>query len=221
MLATWLRIKYPGAIDGALAASAPVVSFLGQAPPYDQGSYASQVTRDAVSGGDASTTCQANIAKAWQAIFRLNGTAEGRASLDSIFRLCEDSKVAKIGALTLASWLQSSFDYMSMGSYPFPSSYILNGKGFLPAFPMHKACNSTLSREQLSETELLEGLRDAAGIFYNYTGAGVKCFDTHGSANNATKRDALFWGYLYCAGILQPMSRTCENLSNSPFCPLF
>jgi hypothetical protein len=29
-----------------------------------------------------------------------------------------------------------------MGDYPYPSSYLLNGKGVLPAFPVRKACES-------------------------------------------------------------------------------
>jgi lysosomal Pro-X carboxypeptidase len=32
MLASWLRIKYPSAIDGVIAASAPIESFLGESP---------------------------------------------------------------------------------------------------------------------------------------------------------------------------------------------
>ena len=27
-----------------------------------------------------------------------------------------------------------------MGNYPYPSSYILNGQGLLPAFPVRVAC---------------------------------------------------------------------------------
>ena len=37
-------------------------------------------------------------------------------------------------------------DYMAMGSYPYPSSYILNGDGFLPAYPMREMCKRIVGR---------------------------------------------------------------------------
>ena len=45
-----------------------------------------------------------------------------------------------------------------MGNYPYPSPYILNGAGVLPAFPVRVAC-SHLGKEGLdSEEALLGGL---------------------------------------------------------------
>ena len=38
--------------------------------------------------------------------------------------------------------------------------------------------------------------------------AAKECYDVHGSANNATTQDGNFWDYLYCAEMLQPMSRS-------------
>lgn len=37
-------------------------------------------------------------------------------------------------------WAAAAFDMMAMGSYPYPSSYMLNGNGELPAFPVRVAC---------------------------------------------------------------------------------
>lgn len=64
---------------------------------------------------------------------------------------------------------------MLQGNYPYPSSYILNGIGKLPAFPMRVACEF-MAKENPSEKELLQGLAQAAGVFYNYTG-DVPCFN--------------------------------------------
>jgi lysosomal Pro-X carboxypeptidase len=107
--------------------------------------------------------------------------------------------------VNLALWLQGAFDYMAMGSYPYPSSYILNGEGMLPAYPMRAACQGDVGSKPLKGMPLLAGIRDAAAIFYNAT--IVTCFDTAGSANAETLRDGIFWDYLYCAGMIQPFSR--------------
>lgn len=61
------------------------------------------------------------------------------------------------------------------GNYPYPSTYILNGAGMLPAFPMRIACDF-MAEENPKELELLSGLAQAAGVFYNYTG-DLPCFN--------------------------------------------
>jgi len=61
------------------------------------------------------------------------------------------------------------------GNYPYPSAYILNGAGTLPAFPMRVACEA-MAEKGLSDAQLLSGLATAAGVFYNYTG-NVPCFN--------------------------------------------
>lgn len=61
------------------------------------------------------------------------------------------------------------------GNYPYRSSYILNGIGTLPPFPMRVACEFMAEKEP-SEEALLSGLSKAAGVFYNYTG-DVPCFN--------------------------------------------
>ena len=67
MLGTWLRIKYPGAVDGVVAGSAPILSFLGETPPYDAGSYAKGVTLDATVEGGAVAGCAEAVRGSWAA----------------------------------------------------------------------------------------------------------------------------------------------------------
>ena len=239
MLATWMAVKYPAALDGVIAGSAPVVSFRKRSesypllpldantnrdnartlretvnldPAYDTGAYAKGVTYDATKAGGAAANCRTNIERSWPSLFDLAKTAQGRETINGVFKLCPTARLNSSSDIyTLAFWLQSSFDYMAMGSYPFPSSYILNGKGELPAYPVRVGCSGALSREpsSLSTTERLAGLRDAAAVFYNYTGASTgACFDTAGSANKETQEDATRWDYLFCGGILQPASRS-------------
>ena len=64
---------------------------------------------------------------------------------------------------------------MAMGNYPYPSSYILNGNGELPAYPVRVACES-LAEEGLEGTPLLTAFADSLGVFYNYSQvAAARC----------------------------------------------
>lgn len=60
---------------------------------------------------------------------------------------------------------------------PYPSGYMLNGDGQLPAYPVRVACQH-LADPHLAEDAkaLLRGLGLAAGVFYNHTGS-LACFD--------------------------------------------
>ena len=57
-------------------------------------------------------------------------------------------------------------DMQAMGNFPYPSTYILNGAGEMPAFPVRVAC-SYLKEENPSTDKLLSGFADSLGIFYN------------------------------------------------------
>lgn len=63
MLGTWMRIKYPHILDGVIAGSAPIWSYLGEDPPYDSGSYAKIVTADASEEGGSAPACSSNVRK--------------------------------------------------------------------------------------------------------------------------------------------------------------
>ena len=63
MLAAWFRLKYPNAIDGVLAASAPIWSFVGLDPPYDEEAFYEIVTRDASAAGGAAPACATHVRK--------------------------------------------------------------------------------------------------------------------------------------------------------------
>ena len=106
----------------------------------------------------------------------------------------------------LIDWVSSALDYMAMGSYPYPSAYILNGMGKLPAYPLRQACTRLVAARNETAVGLLEGVREAAAVFYNTT-TPVKCFDLSGGANNETKRDAELWNKLYCSGVFQTFAK--------------
>jgi len=204
MLATWLRLKYPAAVVGAVAGSAPVWSFLGEDPPYDLGSYAKKVTYDTTPQAGAAAGCTDNMRAAWKELLRRT-TAPELEAVESLFKLCPEQRLRHQDDLyALALWAQSAFDFMAMGNFPYPSSYILNGDGTLPAYPMRVACESLAG--SLEGDALIEGLRDAVGVFYNYTHERP-CFDFTQGVNPDTQQDGEFWGFQFCTEMFQPMSR--------------
>lgn len=206
MLASWFRMKYPHVIDGAFAASAPIWSFLGEFPPYDAGSFAEVVTYDATREAGASEYCAENVRKAWTAIQNASATSEGLDFIREAFGLCADVPLKTAENVTeLMYWTQTSFDYMAMGNYPYPSSYMLNGKGDLPAYPMRVACQS-MAAEDMTEDQLITGLAEAAKVWYNYT-QSESCLDYRKGVNPETQSVGEMWDYQFCTEMFMPSSR--------------
>ena len=48
--------------------------------------------------------------------------------------------LTRIQLQSLISWAQGPFGNMAMGNYPYPSTYLMHGDSFLPAWPMREAC---------------------------------------------------------------------------------
>lgn len=92
-----------------------------------------------------------------------------------------------------------------MGDFPYPSGYMLNGQGELPAYPMRTACQP-LSKEGLTGPALLEGLREAVGTFYNFSGQ-LHCYNYSEGPNPETDDDSNFWDYQACTEMVMPFSR--------------
>ena len=212
MLAAWLRMHYPSAVDGAIAGSAPIWALAGGEPAPDAGGFAAVVTRDLEAAPPASAppTCADNLRAAWGALSATASRPGGAAALTALFRLCPASALSDAeDAQDLAFWLQSAFDYIAMGDFPYASDYLTNGDGLLPAWPMRAAC-APLAADGLrapgAEEALLAALRDAASVFYNVSG-DVACYDLSGSVNDATARDGRFWSYQACTEMVMPMSR--------------
>jgi lysosomal Pro-X carboxypeptidase len=152
MLAAWLRMHYPSAVDAALAASAPVLAFNGLARPgvaFDGNAFWRVVTRDASPAAGAHPDCVPAVRATWAAIDAAAATAAGRTQLASTFRLCnpltddarDDATAASSGrqrannsappaiegsgAARLKALLLNVFDTLAMGDYPYPSNYLV------------------------------------------------------------------------------------------------
>lgn len=69
----------------------------------------------------------------------------------------------------LIQWAQGPFANMAMGNYPYPSTYLMHGKSFLPAWPMRVACKA-LAAPGMKGAALFEGVVEALSVQLNNTG---------------------------------------------------
>ena len=199
MLASWLRIKYPSAVDGAIAASAPILQFPGLGVPWD--AYNAIVTKDA----QPYPHCVENVKRAWPRIYQLAQSKEGMREISESMRLC-DAVTSVDDVWTLVFWIQSAWSFLAMGDYPYPSSYMTNGLSVLPAWPMKEACNHLASTD---DAHLLPGLAAAAAVFYNHTNS--QCNDWNANVNKETQRDGFLWNWQYCTEMFMPMGTDGVN----------
>ncbi|KAL1524642.1 hypothetical protein AB1Y20_019529 [Prymnesium parvum] len=199
MLAAWLRMHYPSAAVGALAASAPVLAFdglLGQ-PHFDGNEYWRVVTRDASPAAGAAAGCTRGVRAAWPRLFRLAREAAGRARLRDAFRLCAPMRAAD-GEL-LAAALLNVWDTLAMGNYPYASNYLVfqqtrDPAVELPAWPMRVACAFFEGMsDETPEDELLHAMASAAGVLYNASGT-LPCMKLPSDPNF----DGI-WDYQWCS----------------------
>ncbi|KAH7561146.1 hypothetical protein JRO89_XS10G0179600 [Xanthoceras sorbifolium] len=82
MLASWLRLKYPHIVIGALASSAPILYFDDITP---QNGYHVVVTKDF---REYSESCYNTIKESWNEIDRVGAQTNGLVNLSSIFSTC-------------------------------------------------------------------------------------------------------------------------------------
>ena len=205
MLAYWFRLTYPASTVGAIAASAPAFSFLDDKPPYDLESYGATVTDDASpTPGGSCATCASESRVGYSQLLSLADSPEGREQIRQEAKLCKITPLDSIDDVyQLALWVQSSYDFMAMGDFPYPSSYILNGHGTLPPFPVRVACEQLCSD---SGSTAIRKLVDSSLVFYNHSGS-LDCVDWRVGVNPDTSLDGMLWDYQFCTEMLQPMSR--------------
>lgn len=185
----------------------------------DQYAYDSIVTRDATPYAGASQNCASNVRKAWDVIFDWASTSQGRSNLQASWNLCAPPAAADRG-YDLAYWAESAFSFMAMGDYPYPSSYMTNGNGTLPAYPMRVGCDylsSSFSDDFDGQYALMQQMSKAAGIFYNATET-LSCYDLNQSVNNETAYDGNAWDFQWCTELMMPQS---QNGTSDMFFPIY
>ncbi|PAV88830.1 hypothetical protein WR25_06283 isoform D [Diploscapter pachys] len=191
MLSAWMRIKYPHIVHGAIAASAPVFWFFDSGVKEDV--YDEIVTRAFVTEG-----CNFKaIEKAWVGLDNLAQTEEGRAYLNSLFKLEKTRQLQTPGDVNIIkNCVHDVFDTMAMVNYPYESNFMAP----LPGWPVAAACKS-LSVVAKSDKEAAEGLHAAVNLYYNYTGkAEILCTDP-----DAALGENNLWPYQACTEMVMPI----------------
>ena len=107
VLSALFRAKYPGSVDGAIAASAPLRAFPGQ--DWDSAEYYAVVSRTMSAAGGASDACRHNIRALWTPLFADGETPAGRATLSTAFSACAPLATPD-DVLGLAFWIRGQFD---------------------------------------------------------------------------------------------------------------
>jgi lysosomal Pro-X carboxypeptidase len=206
MLSSWFRTKYPSAVDGAVAGSAPIWAFLGEEPPVNPEYFAAIETYDASAKGLGSDECVSTIRQSFSTLFSLGSTAAGRQVASDSLRLCQPMESVD-DVNTVAGWIADGMSFLAMGSYPFPSAYMLNGRGILPAYPMKHVCGAMAGADARLPGDLLGHFEQAIGVWFNFSGTD-QCLNWQaGAPNNETEIDGMLWDYLSCTEMVMPMSQ--------------
>ncbi|XP_044507540.1 lysosomal Pro-X carboxypeptidase-like [Mangifera indica] len=186
MLAAWFRLKYPHVAIGALASSAPILSFENIISPY---SFNRIITRDFRS---ESENCYKVIKGSWQKIEEKARQHGGLEELRKSFRICKNY----INVDALESWLSTAYIYTAMTDYPTPSNFLSP----LPAYPVKQMCKAIDDRT--AGNDMFAKLYGALNIYYNYSGSST-CFnldddsDPHGLGE---------WSWQTCTEMIMPVS---------------
>ena len=156
MLSSWMRIKYPNIVAGAVAGSAPIWALPRTRPraidtayrvvrhglslPHPPNKHADSTVRLPSLSSVDDNHCGQNLLAAWPLIQFLGKKSWGRDLLTNVFRLCTPLQDVD----QLLEWGQSPWFDLAEGSFPYPSSYITfalhMGPNPLPAWPVQTAC---------------------------------------------------------------------------------
>ena len=169
MLSYWFRQKYPGSVDGAVAASAPVLAFQGQRHTYDSETFWAVVTRDATPAAGSVEECAPGVRAAWKALSAAGATPSGRRALQQQLNLCVEPSADDMALVVDLIWF--AIDTMAMGDFPYGSNYLTNGGPILAPFPMRTGCShfKGLAAHKSTPGELIVALGQMAGVFNNAT----------------------------------------------------
>lgn len=190
MLSAWLRMKYPSAVVGALAASAPIWQFTDMVPCGD---FYKIVTQDFANSGIG---CSKNIRRSWKAINNVSSTDEGLQWLSEEFGLCSPLKEEDVGSFK--GWLQETWVNLAMVDYPYEANFLQP----LPRWPIKVVCTHLPFVTDVQDKVLLHGISQAVKVYYNYTGS-AKCLNISQTATG--NLGIMGWFYQSCTEMVMPM----------------
>jgi lysosomal Pro-X carboxypeptidase len=170
MLAAWLRMKYPGTFQGALASSAPILFFEGSVSPYAYNEVATQ------SFASYAAECPNVIRNGFAALIANEDQKQNYAQIGTIFNMCRPP-ASSLEVQIINSYVNGALGSMAMVNYPYPTSFL----NPMPEWPVHAACDGALSVEIKTQIDYISAIFEASNVYYNYSGWDTTpCLDLYG-----------------------------------------
>eukprot|EP01133_Synstelium_polycarpum_P015464 gene15464-18351_t len=188
MLASWFRMKYPNVVDGALAASAPILYFLGTGAASEG---FNEIATTDFTDTSADGQCSARIRSAFNQIIAISQQSQGLTQLTNTFTLCDPLTDVN----TLVNWIESGLTYMAMADYPYPAAFLEP----MPGNPINVSCAA-----MATQTDDIQGLLEVLHVYYNYTGESDSCYNTSVFTTGALGSNG--WDYQACTEMIMPIS---------------
>jgi lysosomal Pro-X carboxypeptidase len=190
MLTAWFRMSYPNIVAGGLAASAPLVQFVGLYNNYDL--FNQIVTNDYTK---SSPLCTQRIREAFKQI-NAAGSSE-YAKITSAFKLCSPIQNANDVA-NLLNYIENAVTYMAMTDYPDATSFLQP----LPAWPVDASCRAAL---RVSPSDIYGALAAVSNVYYNTSGS-LTCNNLNAPSSPGLGDQS--WNYQACSELVLPSSAT-------------
>jgi len=221
MLASWMRMKYPNMVDGAWAASAPILYFNDVVP---QEAFYEIVSWD-FGNVTAAPKCGATIKEGFRRMNNWINNAQGTEyqQINQIFDTCTPLTSNK-NISAFEDWLTNAYVYMAMVDYPYPTSFLSP----LPGYPVDFACQAFIGLDTTSsDKDILTAMLKSSLIFYNYENV-TQCNEVFDMNAGLGSLGDQAWNVLACSQVILPMgtngvndifpSRPWDYQANSKFC---
>ncbi|XP_023215834.1 dipeptidyl peptidase 2-like [Centruroides sculpturatus] len=192
MLSAYIRFKYPNVVDGALAASAPII--------LTAGYLGTEVFFESITKTFDNTMpkCKDTVINAYSQIEKWFAEgSKGYKYISSTFSLCKEIKDSTDYNHFL-KWTRNAFASAAMMNYPYKTSFMSP----FPAFPVKVMCTRLVSSGIPAA-----GLAAAIALAYNASGT-EKCFDIWKEFIDCADptgcglgTDSISWDYQSCTEI--------------------
>ncbi|XP_044272767.1 lysosomal Pro-X carboxypeptidase-like [Tribolium madens] len=201
MLSSWLRMKYPASVVGAIAASAPIWQFETSCENFYK--VVTQVYKA------VTEDCPRLVTESWEALRNIAASAEGKAWLSEAWQLC--SPIETPGDVeTLIGWYSEILVNMAMVNYPYSTSFLAP----LPPFPVKNFCTQFTEANIVDDKSLIMALGDALQIYTNFSET-TTCNKINQAAEALGEEG---WGFQACTEMIMPMcSIDGDMFENNPW----
>lgn len=198
MLAAWLRMKYPHAVAGAIAASAPVWQF----PGLTSCGIFNRILTRVFKLSNKTFDCSLPIRKMWTAIRNITKTSDGKQWFSANWKLCnkinDDNDVNG-----LIEQLVDILGNLAMVNYPYPSNFLAP----LPGNPVKAFCEQLAGKKFGNDKMLLNAMSKAFNVYMNYTGTS-----TCNNFKNPDPMGDIGWDFQTCTEMVMPMCSTDDDM---------